>query len=217
MSSKQKPNHLQILCAIALALTLGACAGSSEKKETGSTATGSGDLAPLTDAAAIEGWASDAEAGISWSAPASWEVGPERPMRAATYFAAAAEGDETNAECRVNFFGADQGGDVAGNIARWASQMEVDGQEGVSPEPMVSEANQGGITLSIVELHGTYLERMGPMSPSSTRQTGYAMFAVIAQGPNGSVFFKMTGPQATMEAERENFRRMIGSIAPQSA
>jgi hypothetical protein len=114
----------------------------------------------------------------------------------------------------VNFFGKDQGGGVEGNIARWVSQMEVDGEEGVSPEPQTASLDQNGITLTILELHGTYLERMGPMTQSSARQTGFAMFAVIAEGPEGSVFFKMTGPEALMEAERENFQRMIGSIGP---
>ena len=45
---------------------------------------------------------------------------------------------------------------------------------------------------------------------------GFKMFAAIVNAPQGTVFFKMTGPAATMESARENFRKMLGSIKPAS-
>jgi len=38
------------------------------------------------------------------------------------------------------------------------------------------------------------------------------MLAAIASGPEGPIFFKMTGPEAAVEHSRAAFDQMIGSL-----
>ncbi len=199
---------------LALALSLNACADKKEstKSEPAESSTfASSDLSPLAPDPALD-WAKASAAGMSWEIPAAWTVGPEMPMRAGTYFASASDGDSEPAECRVNFFGAGQGGEVDDNILRWARQMEVEGEEGKSPTPIVRRMDVGGVPVAVIELSGVYLSKTRPMAKEFTRKTGFKMFAAIATAAEGTVFFKMTGPLKTMEANRESFRQMIGSI-----
>ncbi len=209
-----------VIATIILLATLGLSACS--KKDTPAQKTpdtskpmlsnSNGELSPLT-ADSVQSWNSGSEAGMSWRIPAGWVIGPKMPMRAGTYFAGATGGDADPAECRVNFFGAGQGGDVDANITRWVTQMEVEGQEGASPTPIVERTEVNGIPVAIVEISGVYLSKTRPMAKEFTRKSGYKMFAAIATAPKGTVFFKMTGPQKTMEANREKFRLMLGSVS----
>lgn len=205
------------LVLTALTLLSVACGGGADKQEsdTDASSAAAADLSPLTGADAS--WATAEVAGINWKIPAGWEVGPEAPMRAGTYFAPASGGDSEPAECRVNYFGPDQGGGVQQNILRWAGQMEVEGQQGQSPEPQVSSSTVNGQNITVMEASGVFLSRKSMMDSNVERKSGFRMFAAIVEGPQGSVFFKMTGPEATIDAAREDFRKMIGSVSDTGA
>ncbi len=205
--------------ALAVTLIFGACSNkdSESKKDSGdpgamSDMMATGELDPIAPDASL-GWTKASEAGMSWEIPSSWVVGPKMPMRAGTYFASATDGDAEPAECRVNFFGAGQGGAVDENIMRWAGQMELEGQEGKSPTPIVKRTEISGIPVAIIELNGVYLSKTRPMAKEFTRKPGFTMLAAIVTAPEGTIFYKMTGPCKTIDANRENFRRMIGSIS----
>src|SRR5690606_9966070 len=61
---------------------------------------------------------------ISWTDPPEWTRLPRQsPMRAATYEVPQAEGDTEPAELAVFYFGPGQGGDIDGNVERWAKQF----------------------------------------------------------------------------------------------
>ncbi len=203
-----------VLLLLAATVMLSACSDKKKSTKTEpavSSSTANTVLSPLTSDSAAD-WSKGAAAGMSWSIPSDWTVGPEMPMRAGTYFAKPADGDSEPAECRVNFFGSGQGGEVDENIYRWSSQMEVESQEGKSPTPLVERTEVAGLPVAVVELSGVYLSKTRPMAKDFTRKSGFKMFAAIATAPEGTVFFKMTGPVKTMEANRENFRQMLGSI-----
>ncbi|MFQ5606566.1 MAG: hypothetical protein ACE5GA_01360 [Candidatus Zixiibacteriota bacterium] len=198
-----------VLCVFA---TTGSCSKQADRPATTATLQPASELEPA-QISAPEDWQRGSAAGANWRIPSSWEIAPPAPMRAGTYLAAASEGDSEGAECRVNFFGAGQGGSVEGNINRWRGQMEVSGQQGATPEPLVSEVAVNGLKVSVIELTGTYLHKARPMARQFTRKPGFKMFAAIVMAPEGVLFFKMTGPEKTMEGEREAFRQMLGSLS----
>lgn len=200
------------LCGVMLALfVIASCSKQSDKPATAAISQPASELEPLTSQLP-ESWTSGSAAGVSWRISDDWEIGPEAPMRAGTYLASAAEGDAEGAECRVNFFGQGQGGNVEQNIVRWQGQMEAPDQEGVFAEPLVSQVTVNGLQVSIVELAGTYLSKSRPMAREFTRKPDFRMFAAIVQAPGGALFFKMTGPAKTMQLQRETFRQMVGSL-----
>ena len=47
------------------------------------------------------------------------------------------------------------------------------------------------------------------MGGGGEAQTGYRLVGVVLEGPEGSIFFKLTGPQATVEAMESELLTMV--------
>ncbi len=144
--------------------------------------------------------------GVAWDVPANWRLEGARPMRVATYDVPAAAGDAEQGECAVYYFGSDQGGDIAANVARWSSQFEG------SPAATTSAKQVGGLAVTEVEVAGTYLPQGGPMMQPMGKKPGFRLVGAIVAAPGGSVFFKLTGPGATVAAARSDFDSLIASL-----
>ena len=148
----------------------------------------------------------NASAGVHWTIPSRWSSLPARQMRVATYSIPAAERDDEGGECAVFYFGSDQGGDVKSNIDRWVSQFENPSVSGQS----VAEVHGNKVTS--VSVSGTYLAPGGPMMQTQGKKENYKLMGAIVEAPEGSVFFKLTGPAKTVDAGKEEFISLIQSI-----
>jgi hypothetical protein len=146
-------------------------------------------------------------AGVKWGVPARWSTQGERPMRVVTYTIPVAEGDPEAAECAVFYFGGGQGGDVDANLNRWASQFETSGAM-ARAEKQVS-----GMKVTTVGVAGAYLAPSGPMMQSSGKKENYRLLGAIVEGPQGSIFFKLTGPAKTVTAAEGEFNALVESLA----
>jgi hypothetical protein len=180
------------LVAVAGGLMIGGC---NKKPEGGAAAN-----------AASLGSASNAIAGVKWSVPKRWVIQGPREMRVATYTVPAAEGDTEQGECAVFYFGNDAGGSVDANIDRWVGQFEATGI------PARSEREIGGMKATLVQIAGAYLAPAGPMMQSTGKKENYRLLGAIVQGPQGSVFFKCTGPARTLTAAEGEFMAMVESL-----
>jgi hypothetical protein len=152
----------------------------------------------------------ESAAGLRWTAPASWKAGAARPMRAATYSIPLAAGDQGVAECVVNYFGPGQGGGVDANIERWKGQ--VLGPDGKPAAAKIDKRTGRGVPITLIDATGTYIGMGGPMTGGSPPAAGYRLLGAIAEGPGGSVFFKLTGPAKTIAAHQKNFEQLLTSI-----
>ncbi len=146
--------------------------------------------------------------GIRWTLPARWTAGAGSSMRVATYAVPAAKGAAAG-ECAVFFFGPGQGGGVDDNVARWAKQFEG------APKADRTTATVAGLRVTRVEVAGTYLAPGGPMMQSTGKKTGYRLLGAIVEAPGGNVFFKLTGPAATIGAAQAEFDALVASIRKQ--
>lgn len=155
-----------------------------------------------------QGSDSHAMTGIHWQVPERWKVQQPRQMRIATYTVPAASGDSEAGECGVFYFGAGQGGDVESNIARWINQFEPPGV------PTRSSRVVDGLKVSMLDLSGTYLASGGPMMATKEKKEGYRLIGAIVEAPNGPVFFKLTGPVATVASAEGEFNELIESVTP---
>jgi hypothetical protein len=143
---------------------------------------------------------------LTWGVPKSWKVGPDKQMRVATYLVEPQAGDAEGGECAVFYFGQGVGGDIESNISRWTSQFEQpDGPKNESKEV-------NGLKVTIVQIGGTYLAPSGPMMAASGKKENFRLRGAIVEGPQGSVFFKFTGPAKTIAAASADFDAMIGSL-----
>jgi hypothetical protein len=160
--------------------------------------------APLLAAALL--LAADGTAGgLRWTVPATWSAAKERPMRVATYTIPAAASQEAG-ECGVFFFGQGQGGSVDENLSRWVGQFE-------SPStPKKGERAVNGLKVHTIDVSGTYLAPGGPMMQSQGKKAGWRLLGAIIEAPEGMVFFKCTGPSATIAKAEKDFEALLKSV-----
>lgn len=128
-------------------------------------------------------------------------------MRAATYTVPAAPGDSEGGECGVYYFGPGEGGTVEANIQRWIGQFE-----GGQRNAKTAKRTIHGLTVDTVDVSGTYTGMGGPMTSSHPEKPGYRLLGAIVQAPQGSVFFKFTGPAKTVAANQAKFQAMLNSL-----
>lgn len=152
---------------------------------------------------------SGSAAGIEWKIPTGWVKGPEKAMRAATYFVGSGA---VQAECAVFFFGSGQGGDVEANIARWILQVKQPDGSDSKTVAMRAEVKSTCCKITTIEVGGTYSASSGPMMQTTAEKPGYALLGGIAPAPQGNVFFKMTGPKETIGKVKAEFLQMLGSV-----
>jgi hypothetical protein len=151
--------------------------------------------------------AQGAAAGIHWSVPSRWTEQPPRAMRIATYSVPPAPGDSESAECAVYYFGKGQGGGVDENMTRWASQFDG------APKADRSAKEVNGLKVNLVQVAGAYLAPGGPAMQSQGRKENYRLQGAIVEAPEGSVFFKCTGPARTVAAAQTEFESLVASLA----
>ena len=144
--------------------------------------------------------------GIAWQVPSRWVTQIASGMRLATYVVPApAQGGEPG-ECAVYYFGPGQGGGVDANIERWIGEFQNPGK------PERSGKDVRGLKVSEVNVTGTYAAHA--MSPGEAPgvKRGWTLRGAIVEGPSGSVFFKLTGPGATITAASKEFDGLIASM-----
>lgn len=144
--------------------------------------------------------------GVEWTTPKGWSDLGARSMRVATYGVPKAGGDSKDTECAVYYFGQGQGGGVDENIDRWIGQLENPGQ------PERANFNVGEFKVHRVAVNGAYTAPSGPMMQASGNEAGSRLVGAIVEGPQGSVFFKMVGPEKTVKAAEKDFDAMLKSL-----
>lgn len=147
---------------------------------------------------------------ISWNAPKDWVAEqPSSSMRRAQYKVPGPGGD---AECAVFYFGPGQGGDPKANAQRWISQFST--PDGKPVEGKTSETKVNGVPVVIVEAKGSYngAMSMGMSHNAPSEKPGYALLGAVIEGPDSNWFFKLTGPEKTIDAQRGNFDALVKSV-----
>jgi hypothetical protein len=144
--------------------------------------------------------------GIKWSVPRTWSDLPGSSMRVATYKVPGPKGAEAG-EVAVFFFGPGQGGSVDANVERWSRQFEG------TPKPERAQKRVNGLAVTMVRLAGTYLAPGGPMMQSQGKRPDFRLLGAIVEAPEGLVFFKLTGPAATVGPAQADFDALVASFA----
>lgn len=219
------------LCAsIASLLVLTGCnqntedprAQSNPPAQSGSTAQGGGGEGLPEGHPPVEGMTPSATggksptviAGVAYAVPGEWiDAGPAG-MRAAQFQLLPEGADMAPAEVTAFYFGAKSGGGVDANIDRWIGQMsQPDGRN--SAELAEREKIEiDGMPVHLVSVNGTY--NAGGMGGGGAGPAeGYRMVAAIVEGPQGSVFFKLTGPEETAKVMEAGLRELVKSVKRQ--
>jgi hypothetical protein len=145
---------------------------------------------------------------FTFTVPEGWkQVTPSSPMRKAQL--EVARGPE-KAEVTFFHFGAGQGGTTEENVARWYGQFP-----GSEKSRITENVQAGSVKITFAMTEGTFSSGMpgGPTTP----MPGYALCGAIVESAEGSVFVKMTGPDAVVKASTEAFKKMVSDAAKSGA
>jgi hypothetical protein len=71
----------------------------------------------------------------------------------------------------------------------------------------------GGLNITTIDLAGDYLVS-GAMMQVTGKKPGYRLLGAIVEGPEGSVFIKLTGPEETVKSAKSGFDALLKSIKP---
>jgi hypothetical protein len=169
-------------------------------------------LLPLPQAVAPASAPGAPRSALAWDVPRGGvEESPASAMRRAQYRVPGAAGE---AECIVYYFGPGRGGDAASNAARWAGQFDQPDGRASAEVMRVTRLDGARIDVQLVEVTGTYDGGLTMTEAPAERREGYMLLGAIAQGADAPWFFKLTGPEATVRAQRESFVRMMESLRP---
>lgn len=158
--------------------------------------------------------ASAAAATFTFDPPPTWKSKPVGPsgMRHAVYDTPAVEGAQP-AEVIVFYFGAGGAGDVAANLNRWRGMFTAAGGEPLGADAGKQEAfDTNGMKGTRFDVSGVYAPRpMAAGAPAPEPKPGYRMLAAIVESGAGPYYFRIVGPEKTVEAERAAFLQMVNS------
>lgn len=152
-----------------------------------------------------------AAGGLSWKVPEGWKTEAPRSMRAATYQIPPVKGDVEGAEVAVFYFGPGQGGAVDANVKRWVGQFKKADGSPADSEAKTKRETFNGLPVTTVDLKGTYAGGGMMMAPSDPKPN-FRLLGAIVEGPEGAVFFKLTGPEKTVAGAQKSFRKLLETV-----
>jgi hypothetical protein len=153
---------------------------------------------------------------LAWDAPPTWTLLPgAKAPKKATYKVPAAGGDKEDAEVNVVFFGTGAEGDPERRFKEMFGQF--DGDVGASAKREAFDVH--GWRVETVDVAGTFKMNLTPevgpkkRSPVQMVKKDHRLHAAVVKTPDrGNWFFRMTGPDATVQSATSSFRAMIDSV-----
>lgn len=148
--------------------------------------------ASLREAAAGPPPGGDVDEGeIKWTAPEGWTQGPAKQMRVVTFVPQGTSG----VECYVTVLSG-TGGGLESNVNRWRGQLQL--------EPLSAADIAALPTLPVLGRSARLVEIYGAES---------GLLGLVCELGPRTVFVKMTGPTASLRAERERFVAFCRSLS----
>jgi hypothetical protein len=132
-------------------------------------------------------------------------------MRVAQFALPRAAGDGQDGELVVYYFGG-SGGTVEANIERWLGQMQQPDGRPSSAVAKRDKRSVNGLTVTLVDVSGTYVAEMAPGSPQRHNSPNFRLRAAVVETAKGPYFIKLTGPAKTIAAHEKAFEQFLLSV-----
>ncbi len=138
---------------------------------------------------------------IHWTAPAGWEEQPASGFRKGSFLVRGADGKK--ADVSVILFPEAAGGLLA-NVNRWRDQLKL------AP---ITDVVQAGTPMDVSGRDMFFVDLVSdqPLSPDGSKSR--ILGGIFPAGAE-TWFFKMIGPDALVESQREAFRQFLQSVRP---
>ena len=149
---------------------------------------------------------------LTFKAPDAWKSRPPASgMRVAEFVLPRAAGDAKDAELIVYYFGAQGGGGAQANIDRWVGQMPQ--PDGKASAAATATRTIHGLTVSTVDVSGTYVAEMRPGAAEHYNEPGFRLRAAVVDTPAGPYYIKLTGPAKTVAAASAAYDAFLASLS----
>ncbi len=152
-----------------------------------------------------------ADGALIFTAPAEWKTVEPANRIIEHELAVPAPDGKAEGAARLTIMAA--GGSVQANIARWVGQFQ--GTEGGADRSAAKteKLDINGMPATLVDLSGTYLDSpRGPFGPKVERPDYRLVGAIVETKGEGVYFFKLIGPEKTVEAGAKPFRELIATL-----
>jgi hypothetical protein len=192
--------HRSILALAALAAALAGCNRAVDEPNAPPAAASATAVAPLL-----------------FDTPGGWTKleAPSSGPKKGSYRIDKVGNDKEEAEMNVFFFGTGAKGDPAPLFKEWFSQF--DGNVGATAAREQLEVK--GFKVETVEVSGTYKIGLTPptrghkQAPVQMVKNGWRLYGAVVRTPDrGNWFFKITGPDETVQASKSAFRAMLETL-----
>ena len=181
----------------------------------GITTFGCSNVPSEPDRPAAPASAEPAVAPLLWDVPGTWtrlDAPPNGPKKA-TYQVPAAGNDKEPAEVDVVFFGTGSQGDAEARFKDMLGTIETD-----AGAPVRASFEVKGMKVETIDLPGSFKQAVGAPkkgkrpSPVQMIKAGFRLYAaVVKTGSRGNWFFKMVGPDDTVQSARSAMKTMLES------
>jgi len=148
--------------------------------------------------------------GYAMDVPSDWKLQPAaNPMRIAEFELPKVGDDREAPSLIVFFFGVGGGGGVDANIDRWRGQFD----DGGKSNPGTTETLSAGSTkITLLDKSGTFKLQPRMMSPEFTPMPGWRMLAAVAEIQGGPLFFRTTGPESSVAAQKDALTKALKTL-----
>lgn len=150
---------------------------------------------------------------ITYSVPVDWKSEkPSSQMRKAQYRIPGSEGSADGEMAVFVFPGT--GGSAQANIDRWISQIKQPDGSDSKEKSEIKNLAINNLPVTIMYVTGTYLKSSSQMMMGGPKEElpEYAMLAAIVETSKDPWFFKMVGPQKTVDHWRPEFDKFVSSF-----
>jgi hypothetical protein len=163
---------------------------------------GSTPAAPAGDGMAAAGLPAGAVSknnALVWTAPSHWQERAPGSIRKGS-FTVTGEGGATG-DLSITAFPGDTGG-LHANVNRWRGQIGLPNISDAEVEKSITHLESNGLHMELVEMVGT--SGNPPMR----------LLGAIVPYEKETWFFKLTGPDALVAANRDAFRTFLSTVKP---
>lgn len=196
MGSELVTVFTRILCfGAGAALLLTACERRREFRHYSETVIAAPAMHGVAEGGATEAPTAGA---LAWTVPEGWQERPGNGMRLASF----GVGD---VECTIIAFPGDAGG-LESNLARWLRQLGIESTTDVLAKmssATESVTTEGGGTAQLFDFTAVL---------PATATTN--MLSALLPTDDQTVFVKLMGPRALLEAQKKSFRSLCQSLRP---
>lgn len=155
---------------------------------------------------------------LQWTVPGAWTTMdvPRSGQQKAGYRIPHVGNDKEEANVEVFFFGTGAEGSPDKQFSAWFDQFDGN----VGPTAKRDKFSAGALEVETVEVSGTYKIPLGPVvgkgakkkAPMQMVKENFRLLGAVVKTPDrGNWFFKLAGPNDTVEAARGAWRTMLES------